>query len=132
LTKFRAHYSIVTEHKLKTIMARTTGRFYFKKTSNGNLIGEFSNHAERGVFTESSDLTTPPDVLAQRNHDYRGTYASHWREGQTAFFADLTISSKPNSTALFCLEWRATGGATNYDGEAMLCDDMLVGDYHSI
>jgi len=112
---------------------RTTGRFYFKKTSNGNLLGEFSNHAEPDVFTESSDLIPSiSDSGADDKPNYLGKYASHWREGQTALFANLEITRKTNSAALFRLQWRGRGSAGNFEGEAMLCDDILVGDYHSI
>jgi hypothetical protein len=107
---------------------RTVGRFYFKRTSNGNLLGEFSNRAEPSAFTESCDLTEP---APNATNPYEGTYASHWREGQEACYADLTISRK-QGTALFRLEWRGRGDAGNFDGEAMLCDDMIVGDYHSV
>ena len=106
---------------------RTEGRFYFKKTTNGNLLGEFSNHAERDVFTESSDLIAPAPGAKS---DYEGKYASHWREGEEAFFAELSITKR--STALFRLKWFGRGDAGNFEGEAMLCDNMLVGDYNSV
>ena len=32
------------------------GQFYFKRTTNGNLVGEFSNNFENRIYTESSDL----------------------------------------------------------------------------
>jgi len=31
------------------------GCFYYKKTTNGNLIGEFSNNQREDVYSESAD-----------------------------------------------------------------------------
>ena len=108
---------------------KTKGRFYLKKTSNGNLIGEYSNYPETGVFTEGCDLITPtPD--ANPNAIYLGDYASHWQEGQRPIFANLKIARKPGSTLLFHLKWDGGNGAASFEGEAMFCDDILVGDYH--
>jgi hypothetical protein len=65
------------------------GRFYFKKTSNGNLIGEWSNNKsdeKQRTSTESCDLKKGEDK------SYIGLYRSTWQEDGTAHFADLTIS----------------------------------------
>jgi hypothetical protein len=98
-------------------MANVTGRFYFKQTSNGNLIGEFSNHQSPDIYTESAD-------------GYIGKYYSTWREVRTPRFADLEIS-KTGSTKKFSLIWNVTGGE-KYTGEGMLCGDILIGDYESV
>jgi hypothetical protein len=105
---------------LRNGMAKINGRFYFKRTRNGNLIGEFSNDAGTDVFSESADLIT------QDTGGYLGTYRSTWREKSTAFFAELTISPQGR---LFRLEWH--DGVIKFKGEGMLCDDILVGDYQS-
>jgi hypothetical protein len=105
-------------------MAKVTGRFYFKQTSNGNLIGEFSNDQSTGISTESADL------LGINNIDFIGTYNSTWRENRTPSFAVLEITHKPNTNnKIFTLQWR---GVSNFDGEGMLCDDILIGDYRSV
>jgi len=104
-------------------MAKIAGRFYFKRTSNGNLVGEWSNNAESRAFSESADLKESVDG------QYLGVFDSTWLENQTPILARLTITRKQKSTSLFTLQWR---GQSNFDGEGMLCDDILIGDYHSL
>jgi hypothetical protein len=99
------------------------GRFYFKKTTNKNLVGEWSNNGENRVFTESSDLDEPVD-------GYSGTYNSTWQEQGEAISSRLKITIK-GAGPLFSLEWRVDG-APRFQGEAMLCDDILIGDYWSV
>jgi len=101
---------------------KINGRFYFKKTSNGNLVGEWSNSLETQTFSESADLVEPGAGT------YLGDYASTWQENKNPIFATLTIRRK-RLGPLFTLEWR---GTSNFDGEGMLCDDILIGDYHSL
>jgi hypothetical protein len=109
-------------------MYEVTGRFYFKRTTNGNLIGEFSVDKNDEVFTESADWQ-------HGGIDFIGTYYSTWQENKKPQFADLEISllTKPPKSGkgkLLLLEWK--GGGYDYEGVGMLCDDMLIGDYHSI
>jgi hypothetical protein len=106
-------------------MATITGRFYFKQTSNGNLIGEFSNDHSTGISTESADLKSANENL------YLGKYDSTWQDnGKPGCFADLEITHKPNTNnKIFTLKWR---GKSNFDGEGMLCDNILIGDYHDV
>ena len=98
------------------------GRFYFKRTINKNLVGEFSNNQSQDeITTESADL------IEGGEENFVGKYSATWREDVVPFFATLTISLKTGSTKLFTLEWR--GGKCNFDGEGMLCDDILIGNY---
>jgi hypothetical protein len=108
---------------------RVQGRFYFKQTSNANLLGEFSNdHSDNSqqTSTESSDLQ-------QKTGDDRfsGSYHSTWQENQSARFAFLIIFPKLTNNRLFTLEWRDAAGQMIFSGEGMLCDDILIGDYRS-
>jgi len=103
-------------------MAKVQGRFYFKRTTNGNLIGEWSNNNETRAFSESSDWVSLEDSA------YVGMYNSTWQEGQNPVFAKLAITKKQGGS-LFKLEWR---GKANFDGEGMLCEDLLIGDYHQV
>jgi len=99
----------------------TNGRFYLRKTDNGNLLGEWSNDSTPGIFTESCDLNVGSGQC------FCGTYFSTWREEGRACFATLTIT-KPGH--VFVLEWRGNDG--NFDGHGMLqSNEVLVGDYHS-
>jgi hypothetical protein len=96
------------------------GRFYFKQTSNGNLIGEWSNY-ESEPATESADLLGDYNTSTQ----FVGTYNSTWQENGVGIFSKLRISNTAPSKK-FTLKW------DNFEGEAMLCDNILIGDYHSV
>jgi len=102
------------------------GRFYFKRTTNGNLIGEFSNDKGDGVATESSDLQHVEKDSDGKDKIF--TYNSTWQEKGKAYFATLKVTSKGQ---LFTLEWTGKQGAGNFKGEGMLCDEILIGDYQS-
>jgi len=106
------------------MMKNIRGRFYFKKTRNGNLLGEFSNNAGDRSWTESCDL------IDGDNCDFIGTYNSSWQENGKALFANLSISRKGGENSqIFELTWQRNGKLI-FQGEGMLCDDMLVGDYN--
>jgi len=110
------------------------GRFFFKKTDNGNLIGEFSNNLDAIIHTESADLIKgceEKDNECVYCH-YHGTYNSTWQEGGEPHFKELKISKntgKFGSNKLFSLEW-SDKNVPVYVGEGMLCDGILIGDYH--
>jgi hypothetical protein len=114
------------KHSLNTVRPymRTNGRFYLKKTANGNLLGEWSNDSTPGIFTESCDLDGGP------NQSFAGTYFSTWREGTEVFVATLIIEDRGN---VFDLDWRGNNGRFAFVGQGMLrMDGVLEGDYHSI
>ncbi len=99
------------------------GRFYFKKTQNNNLIGEFSNNLHNRNYTESAD-----SICATEN--FIGEYYSTWQDNGKATFAKLKIEYKEGSgTSLFKLEWFSEKEEKIFEGEGFLCDDMLIGDY---
>ena len=105
---------------------KIAGRFFFKKTDNGNLIGEFSNNDPSSkISTESADLQ--PEI---HNSGFIGTFHSTWQEAGKPFFAVLTISQKTNSK-LFTLEWNRNNEPI-FKGEGMLVDGVLIGDYHQV
>lgn len=100
------------------------GRFYFKLTSNGNLIGEYSeNYSKKfpikteGAYRESSDT------------GFVGIYKTSWHETDEASPVTLKIFHKPGtSNLIYNIEWIENGIITFW-GEGMLCDDILIGDY---
>lgn len=107
-------------------MGKIRGRFYFKRTSNNNLIGEFSNNVGDSVYTESADLE--PQSL---NSGFIGQYISTWKEDGKAHVSKLKISYRNgNNTSIFELKW-IIGDQLQYEGEGMLCDEILVGNYWS-
>lgn len=100
------------------------GRFYFKRTSNGNIIGEFSNRQGDVVSTESADLTG-------HSTGFVGSYNTTWQEVGKPHYATLTIAPCTRNPALFTVTWFRDRKMI-FDGEGMLCDDILIGDYHSV
>lgn len=96
-------------------------RFYFRLTTSGNLLGEYSNRTTLRNFAHVGDRKVVGDV-----NNFEGTYDACWLEnGTTPFYAELTITmTNPN---VFQLEWR--GGEANYDGEGFVENGMLVGWY---
>lgn len=112
--------------KESTMPYKTVGRFYFKKTNSGNIIGEFSADGTE-TYTEGGDLRG----LDKGYHDYSGTYYTTWRdEKKKPVFTELRISKKPKR--LFDLVWSDAKGVTEWKGTGMLCDNILIGDYHSV
>ncbi len=111
-------------------MAKITGRFYLKKTSNGNLLGEWSNdHSGEKVSTESCDLIAGSlDFSENAKGSHAADYYSTWQENGNAVLAQLKISQ---NNRLFSLDWQCKPPA-HFEGQGMLCDDILIGDYHQV
>jgi hypothetical protein len=107
-------------------MANIIGRFYFKMTQNGNLIGEYSNSGMDGVDAEFANSIS-------NDQGFIGKYNSVWEEDNNkTYTATLNITFKyPNNTKIFSLEWINKSGITVHSGEGMIVDDMLIGDYRN-
>jgi hypothetical protein len=108
------------------------GRFYFKLTAGGNLVGEFSNDSTNRTYTESADRVMPG------TSSYLGDYFSTWHEdgGTQAELTKLTITLKGGCNNIYTVIWEEYPSSQvppklRFKGEAMLCDDILVGDYSS-
>jgi|ERR1035437_3763934 hypothetical protein len=116
----------ILEPVLNIMANKVIGRFYFKKSSNGNLIGEFSNNKSSKISTESSNLAKGCSA------NYAGEYHSTWQENRRCLFADLDISENPSSEGkLFTLNW-CRDGKPIFEGGGMLCEGILIGDYHDV
>lgn len=61
------------------------GRFYFKPTSNGNLVGEFSNNFSNEIQAKSA-------VSIKKISNFFGTYRSTWYETNSATPVTLEIT----------------------------------------
>ncbi len=102
------------------------GHFYFKKTSSGNLIGEFSNNTLTTVQTESSDEIK--SLKNEINKSFIGNYKSTWFENKASNLLELVISIKPNSNEnIFILKWQNKKGIDIFSGEGFIVDNMLRG-----
>jgi hypothetical protein len=125
------------ERRKARIMARLEGRFYLKRTSNENLIGEFShnipNEAHK-TYTESCDSIAAENRASDKSagSHFIGKYYSTWQEGGTAQIAELTIERSTGNAKLLTLTWRRRPSGTGFRGQGMLCDDILIGDYQAL
>jgi len=100
------------------------GRFYFKKTQNGNLIGEFSHSGSLINLTESADIDG-------YNDNFIGNYYTTWQENKLPLSAELKIEFKPKSgDRIYNLTWKE-GGNEIFLGEGFLFDNILIGDYRN-
>ena len=113
-------------------MPKFIGRFYFKLTTNDNLLGEWSNSHSSCIrcATEAAnragEAEEPNDRSVSR---FVGDYTSVWCEApNTCTYSNLVIRPKRGCNGIFTVEWT---GPAKFIGEAMLCDDILVGDYRS-
>lgn len=111
------------------------GRFYFKKTVNGNLQGEYSNDHTDQSYTESA-IRINLNNDEPKNHkefDYSGVYNTSWVESEKfqCFSARLEIIAKPSCLNIFSLKWSKKTNEVLFEGEAMLCDNILIGNYCS-
>jgi hypothetical protein len=108
------------------------GRFYFKQTVNGNLIGEYSNQKSEEVWSESANKK--PDEKNEvakdneKNEPFIGTYISTWGERSEAILCDLKISPKSNTRGIYSLTWEKDNSQI-FKGEGFIVDNMLIGDY---
>lgn len=99
------------------------GRFYFRQTQNGNLLGEFSNQRSHENRTESADLITSVTEA------FIGDYNATWFEGG-AITNHLRIFPKPNSNnQILLLEWTDANNRFVFRGEGFIVDGILIGNY---
>lgn len=101
------------------------GRFYFKQTHNGNLIGEFSNNRTNIISTESADTLT-----TTQHANFIGEYNGTWQQDSTPFFCKLKIQFKPNTfDKIYSLTWTDLDGNLKFIGEGFVFENSLIGDY---
>lgn len=113
-------------------MHRTTGNFYFKLTTAGHLIGEYSNHANPWARPECA--FREDDIPDCERRSFEGRYVSTWYEpdSRSAEVLILTIEARNDSLLLFNLSWSDRNGRPHYSGQAMLNDGQLIGNYWSV
>jgi hypothetical protein len=102
-------------------MSKILGQFYFKRSTNGNLLGEFTNNESEKITAESANL-----IGSSTN--FTGTYKSTWQHEKEACFATLTIEFMNEQKTQYLLKWASNDGF-NYWGEGFLVDNILIGHY---
>lgn len=119
---------------IHSAMAKVAGRFWFKCTSNGNLVGEFSNEGSRANQVEAADRVRPGgDWKVANTPGFEGCYQSVWVEdGGEAVVSGLSILPKPYCAGIYSVKWEKRDGSKRlFEGEAMICEEMLIGNYWS-
>jgi hypothetical protein len=113
-----------------TTSEKVQGRFYFKLTESGNLLGEYSNQFMVRNDPECSSRTEG-DILS-----FCGEFISTWQEDVGPVEAHLVISTRaanPSKCGNYSLKWselsKGIKGKEVFVGEAMLSDGMLIGNY---
>lgn len=97
------------------------GRFYFKQTKDGNLLGEFSNNKFDGVIAECANRRS------KFEEKFVGEYISIWIEENAVMVYELNINSNGST---YDLKWINLSNSNNiFYGSGMLVDDILIGDY---
>ena len=107
---------------------KVKGKIAYRKTSSGNLIGEFAQDGTAKVYGSAanridSDSSNPNNLAPDR---FAGTYRETWiEEGETqATTSDLTITYLPNGQA-----YELVGD--KFKGKGYLVGDLLVGNYET-
>ncbi len=107
-------------------MTQIIGSFYFKKTTSGNLIGEFTNNNHETIFSESCDLK----ILQKDLASFEGTYLSTWQEESESILMELEIMRNSNQMKYYLI-WTLANEPI-FKGEGFLVDDLLIGHYVSM
>ena len=104
------------------------GRFYFKKTDNGNLIGEYSHNFSLSNDSECSNNLNK-DILS--NNSFIGKYETCWKEKKPcSCIIEISFKNLNNQTSnsIYTVLWK-DNNRTIFWGEGFLVDGMLIGDY---
>lgn len=107
---------------------KVNGCFYFKQTSNGNLIGEYTHDNNPLIWTESAHMQNIKD---NNEAPYIGEYKSTWHEKGNEFYL-TTLNIFPNEdpkSKKYILTWE--GNNFYFIGDGMFCDNILIGYYRS-
>ncbi|HTX21145.1 MAG TPA: hypothetical protein VMD27_04665 [Candidatus Aquilonibacter sp.] len=121
------------------VIGKPIGRFYFKLTDSGNLIGEFSNNNCDRNYTESAvpNSSEPDDSKPQSPSccKFVGNYFSTWYEtvDHDSVLAELEIKQTGRKN-IFSLKWwliqnKKKEAKTSFEGEGMIFDEILIGNY---
>lgn len=112
------------------------GIFYFKKTSNGNLFGEYTNLDMDEVAPESASRkasTTESKATAESADPWGfcGEYASTWYESKSVGeHCTLSIRAEVAMSSKYVLQWINSDKKIRFEGTGMICDGILIGEYH--
>lgn len=96
------------------------GCFYYKRTVNGNLLGEFINSKNPNVIAECAII----EIIDEKG--FTGKFLSTWIEGGKKKIFKLEICLDINK---FNLTWKNSKSEIEFQGIGFLVDDILIGSY---
>jgi len=103
------------------------GRFYFKQTKNGNLLGEFSNNLTKLIFTECANIKSE----FTKKHSFIGDYETVWFEkGAESFTLKIEFKFK-NKEILKLTLTNPQNNQIIFHGEGFIVDKILIGNYQA-
>lgn len=95
-----------------------TGVFYFERTTNSNLLGEFSNNESEIIMTESA-------IASGGTNDFEGDYTTSWFD-----FKVNGVNMKIKRTGnKYEITWLDNDGKPIFKGEGFLAGNKLIGFY---
>ena len=97
------------------------GTFYFKKTINGNIIGEYTNNKMESLSVECAQQ------IIEKSDLFEGIYKSTWIEGEKSESSSLEITLQSKSK--YELIWKSNSNAVLFRGNGFVVDKMLIGTY---
>lgn len=115
----------LTAMDLNNQHGKLIGVFWFKKTQNGNLVGELSNTNSAVISSKSVDTQ-----MINSSNDFKVKYTTTWQQNGEEFIAKLIIVWKQGATQnRYSLEWKDSNGNKTFVGEGIIIDNILIGDY---
>lgn len=111
-------------------MAIKKGRFYFKQTTSGNLLGEYGNEGLVPVTGTESAVMREDSKSDFSSQPFVGEYDTCWLEGTIPTYAELEITPRlPLSSNTYKLKWKDANAKQLFEGEGFIAESMLIGSY---
>jgi hypothetical protein len=98
------------------------GNFYFKRTSSGNLLGEYTNKKNKEIYSESAILKS------EKSNTFKGKYNTTWLEGNVGDSHTGILDISEAKGDKYDLTW-SYSGAVQFWGQGFVVDDILIGFY---
>ena len=95
-----------------------TGVFYFERTTNSNLLGEFSNSESETIMTESA-------IASGDTNDFEGVYTTTWFDFQVT---GMNMEIK-RAGSKYEIIWIDKEKKPIFKGEGFLAGNKLIGFY---
>ena len=99
---------------------KIVGVFYFKRTENGNLIGESKNDGTVRWNVESANRLTDSNDL------FAGDFLTVWLEDQKPYAGNLKIKKIGEHYKLL---WHCKSQSSVFWGTGKIKNDILTGNY---